>query len=1430
MSASLRSAVFAAVALAASLAPVAQTVQVRGTVTDDDGPIRLARVTVQDTDDAGDTLAVAFTDASGEFSAAVAATSGEDVPPETAYGVGWPFPNPASADRVTVPFTTPNDRPEPVEAQTFDLLGRQTTAGAPLAAGVYLVRLRFADGTFSRVQRIVAVQSGVRVVAEHTTTALDSPTPAKTGASSAAPLVFVTIERAGYVTETRSADAAGGLNLSVMLSDAPAPTAQITPPGTVQAGTAITLDGSASVGAGGEMLAYSWAFGDGFRGGNARVAHVYTEAGTYTVTLTVQGAFGATAATTAEVTVTDPPAPSGAAPVRVRVRGVSGGPVVGAEVRVVGGTASATTGADGEAVVEGVPTGVPVALAVSKPGFATQRISLDLPDGTPSAFREVTLGARQPAQTLRNAEQGGAMGGVEGVRVTLPVEGLVHADGTPASGDVEVRLTPVDVSDRDELGVFPGEFAGVTPDGIAPIILSYGTAEYVFEQDGETLDLAPGKTATIEIPIYIADDGQGNDLAPGDPFPLWSLDETTGTWVLEGEGVVVASVGSPTGLALRAEVSHFSWWNCDIDPDPIIILPEIVDENGDPVAPDTPITISGSTERGPAGRPTVSGPAGSFGPGGRPLPGPPDTDVFLEGIANNGLDRGTATVNGEPGSTQTVTIVLRPVGSGGGDIAPDTSFVAAIDPEGDVDSYTFEAESGAFVRITAGSAAGSSLRGTVTLRGPDGTEITSGSFQPGVDFAFQALVEQTGLFAIEVDGTSGEPGTYRLGLVGGQTQQIAVGSEASVPVPSDGTAASFTFEAAEGQPVDVYLGSEDLAQGQLRVFSPDGTEIPRISSGLRLNASAYIELAEAGTYFVTLDVPAQNAGTAVVALRAVPMIQPGDVVSGALRGGERHNYRFEAEAGTLVRAGAISPDADPTALILQTVGAPRTESRAFGVEQLGNGTYRMEVLESGRSAAPAYTAALNGVASVTDLAPLVAGADGRAEVTGRIDRPGDLALYRIDAADGTGVVAALTADGADPLGVSASVSIAPLDAGDLFPGQGTETGTSAFPQALRFDPEFDVFPADRPPGLLEALGARLPEAETYIVAVAAGPFGFSGVEVGDEPTGAFALRADLAAPAAQIEVDDDLSECPSAATRSLHAAAFAATATTTVTACAGRYAEGISLALYGGATIAGTSRDDVVVASTVGGGSRPLIDVGPDGAGLTLRDVTVETNGQAAWIRADDVAVGGVAVRSGSSVSSQGIGGIQVDGASAQFDDMDVAGGAETVSFGVLVNVPFGGDGPTITNSRFAGAPPFGMVSVQGRGATITDNTFELTGGTAIRVLGSGQPSGGHTVTRNVVTVSGGGSSGGIIGVVARGPDAPETVVADNRIETAQGGGFSTPTAFELRADGTRMVAERNEVIATSADGIQGLSVQTSRGGEVVVRNSVFSGIGLFTP
>jgi PKD repeat protein len=66
-----------------------------------------------------------------------------------------------------------------------------------------------------------------------------------------------------------------------------APTADVGGPYTGEAGLAVAFDGTGSSDVDGNVVSYTWDFGDGATGTGATPTHVYATAGTYTVTLTV---------------------------------------------------------------------------------------------------------------------------------------------------------------------------------------------------------------------------------------------------------------------------------------------------------------------------------------------------------------------------------------------------------------------------------------------------------------------------------------------------------------------------------------------------------------------------------------------------------------------------------------------------------------------------------------------------------------------------------------------------------------------------------------------------------------------------------------------------------------------------------------------------------------------------------------------------------------------------------------------------------------------------------------------------------------------------------------------------------------------------------------------------------------------------------------
>jgi len=656
------------------------------------------------------------------------------------------------------------------------------------------------------------------------------------------------------------------------------PTAAFSAPSTVIAGTPVAFDAAASRAADGSALSFFWEFGGGRRGAGRSIAQVFDETGARQVSLTVVDGQGRSARTEKTLDVTPGPSPSGTVTAAGRVHDLDGHPLEGVAVALGGGT-PATTDSLGEVQIQ-VPAGAPATLRLSRTGFSDQVIRLELPASTGAdADFEATLRPRDAAQTLPDASAGGTLEGRDGARIVLPPGALVDATGAAVSGSLDVALTPVDVT-APYAGGFPGKFAGLGPDATVASIVSLGTTEIVPTQGGARLQLAMGRTAEVDLPLYAGSLLDGTPVAAGQVFPLWSLDESTGLWVQEGTGTVVASASSPTGLAMHATVSHLSWWNCDRQFDPFSPKPRCVYDTdiGLPGGEDQFATATicdlladidrggGAPLRSPFRRSSAASVPEANLPGyaatttipiagGVALPVPPGVPIHFSATVLNGTWAGETVVSGAVGEQPEVLIKMRPLaGAGPGQlVTPPTDLTATIQPS-DVVRYDFDATVGHWATITVGPAQGSTLEGRVRLL-LGVTELASADFASGpVQLVHE--IPSDGRYTVEITPTANAPGAFHFQLELTGTLQAA---SRTLPFDTVVDAPVFTvsrqdFSLADGHVVLLGLQSQNLKPLTWRLRVEGATDGPPLAEGVAPGQEIHaIHVPGPGRYWLDLD-------------------------------------------------------------------------------------------------------------------------------------------------------------------------------------------------------------------------------------------------------------------------------------------------------------------------------------------------------------------------------------------------------------------------------------------------------------------------------------------------------------------------------------------------------------------------------------------------
>lgn len=211
-------------------------------------------------------------------------------------------------------------------------------------------------------------------------------------------------------------------------------------------------------------------------------------------------------------------------------------------------------------------------VTVEKSGYF-RAIKTFIAESGKSAFFRIKLIPKTIAGSF-NSTAGGNVSVTNGMNVSFPANAVVNnSTGAPYSGTVNVAVSWINPQAADLSQIMPGDLRGLNESGYLRLLTTYGMAAVEMTGTaGEVLQMAAGKKATLTFPLPAS-------LAATAPnsIPLWYFDEQKGLWKQEG-------AATKNGNTYVGQVSHFSYWNCDVPNSYVQFNCTVVDSSGQPVS------------------------------------------------------------------------------------------------------------------------------------------------------------------------------------------------------------------------------------------------------------------------------------------------------------------------------------------------------------------------------------------------------------------------------------------------------------------------------------------------------------------------------------------------------------------------------------------------------------------------------------------------------------------------------------------------------------------------------------------------------------------------------------------------------------------------------------------------------------------------------
>ncbi len=147
---------------------------------------------------------------------------------------------------------------------------------------------------------------------------------------------------------------------------------------------------------------------------------------------------------------------------------------------------------------------------------------------------------------------------------------VIKATGAVYSGIVNVYASYIDPTVDDISAVVPGSFIGKDANNLYALGSAGMIAVEMESVSGEALQLAANKAATMKM------------LIP--PSLVSNAPATIDTWSLNDQGIwEKESTAAKSGNFYEAQVSHFSFWNCDVPMNAIYLSLHVQDQNNQPI-------------------------------------------------------------------------------------------------------------------------------------------------------------------------------------------------------------------------------------------------------------------------------------------------------------------------------------------------------------------------------------------------------------------------------------------------------------------------------------------------------------------------------------------------------------------------------------------------------------------------------------------------------------------------------------------------------------------------------------------------------------------------------------------------------------------------------------------------------------------------------